>query len=273
MKSFIAKEIAGFVHEYQTRRNVRTVWSDPLTAFADAGDPLFRRLKEVIGPSHCLPGDLLPDARTVIVYFLPFDKEIVRGNRKGSHASREWARAYVETNQLIIELNDRLAAILAKNGFQTVRLPPTHNFDKQRLMSDWSHKHVAYIAGLGKFGVHHLLITDKGCCGRLGSVIIDASIEPTERVSHEYCLYRYNETCLKCVTKCPAGALSVSPFDRHGCYRVLLENAKIYEDLGLADVCGKCTCIVPCSFRNPVQGAMVREGTESGGGPCAVMEP
>lgn len=264
MKAFITKEVGRFVHAYQKHRKVLTSWTAPLLAFADAEDPLFRSLKEVVSPSHCLPEDLLPGARTVITYFIPFEKRIAKSNRQGSHASREWARAYVETNQLIVELNGHLSRVLEKNGFQTMRLPPTHNFDQQKLMSDWSHKHVAYIAGLGKFGVHHLLITDKGCCGRLGSMITNAFFEPTGRVAHEYCLHKYNETCLKCVEKCPAGALNVSPFDRRGCYGVLLENAKIYEDLGLADVCGKCACVVPCSFRNPVQRLLVREGKEDG---------
>ncbi len=255
----MTREVKGFVRKYQERRKLNTSWSNPLLAFAVADDPLFRRLKEAVGPSHCLPNDLQPDARTVITYFIPFDKGVAKSNRRGFHASREWAMAYVETNRLIVELNAHISTELKKSGFQTVPLPPTHNFDHQRLMSDWSHKHVAYIAGLGKFGVHHLLITEKGCCGRLGSIITNAFFEPTERVTHEYCLFKYNETCLKCVEKCPVKALDASPFDRRSCYGVLLENARIHEDLGLADVCGKCTCLVPCSFQNPVHKLLNRE--------------
>jgi hypothetical protein len=37
---------------------------------------------------------------------------------------------------------------------------------------------------------------------------------------------------------------------------MLLENAKTYENEGLADVCGKCICVVPCSFSNPVEKAL-----------------
>ena len=120
-------------------------------------------------------------------------------------------------------------------------------------MSDWSHKHVAYIAGLGKFGTHHLLITDKGCCGRLGSIITDAAIRPTKRPDSEYCLDRYNNSRRLCIMKCVAGALYNDGFDRHACYALLLENAEMHKKEGLADVCGKCTVFVPCSFENPVK--------------------
>ena len=51
----------------------------------------------------------------------------------------------------------------------------------KNLISDWSHRHVAVIAGLGKFGLNNMLITDNGCCGRVGSFITDLKIEPTKR--------------------------------------------------------------------------------------------
>lgn len=51
-----------------------------------------------------------------------------------------------------------------------------------------------------------------------------------------------------------AGALTETgaDFDRHACYAVCLENGQLHSALGLADVCGKCASIVPCSFTNPV---------------------
>ncbi|GBC61224.1 epoxyqueuosine reductase [Desulfonema ishimotonii] len=188
----------------------------------------------------------------MIVYFLPFDKRIPKSNKTGRNASEAWAMAYIETNRLIVNINTHLAAVLEGMGFESVVLPPTHNFDTDKLISDWSHKHVAYIAGLGNFGEHHLLITDKGCCGRLGSIITSAKIPPSQRSEAAYCLEKYGKSCGVCVEKCPTGALRPDGFDRHACYDLLLENADIFEEKGLADVCGKCSCIVPCSFKNPV---------------------
>ena len=250
---------------YQSAGRVHTSWREPLVAYASADDPLFHTLKDVVSPSHAMPKDLLQDAQTVIAYFLPFKKSLTKTNSHGTHASREWALAYIETNRLIVDLNIHLAEILDNWGFQTMKLPPTHNFDTERLVSDWSHKHVAYIAGLGKFGLHHLLITEKGCCGRLGSLITSAPLAPTTRTAGEACLYKFNKTCLKCLKRCPVGALNEESFDRKGCYDLLLDNAKSFEGLGLADVCGKCSCIVPCSFHNPVQKLSLKTGLAIGG--------
>jgi epoxyqueuosine reductase QueG len=250
MKTWIAQEIAGFVE--QRAQTTQTKWGEPLVAFADPADALFGRLKALIRLSHATPYELMAEAQAVIAYFLPFERSVVRSNRSGGSASDAWAVAYIETNQLIVAINQHLTQILAERGYQTVDLPPTHNFDEEELVSDWSHKHVAYIAGLGRFGLHHMLITDKGCCGRLGSVVTSAPIEATPRPDGEYCLYRHNRTCQTCVKRCVGEALTEDDFDRHKCYALCLHNAQIHQEKGLADVCGKCVSMVPCSFANPV---------------------
>lgn len=251
MKKTILGHITDFTQAYHKRIEVTTRWGTPLAAFVSARDPLFLDLKKAVSPTHTMPADLLEGAKTVIVYFLPFEKAIVSSNRKGIRAAREWAIAYIETNRLIVEINQHLLEVLQKMGYRAALIPPTHNFDKKRLISNWSHKHVAFIGGLGTFGVHRLLITERGCCGRLGSLVTDAPIEPTERKEGEFCLSKNGKSCLKCVTRCPVEALKENSFDRHRCYAQLLENAKDHAALGVADVCGKCSCIVPCSFHNP----------------------
>jgi len=253
MNDLITQEIIRFVDAYRKSENIETRWQEPLVGFADAGDPLFSQLHSAVGPTHATPNDLLEGARSVIAYFLPFDEDICRKNSGGYYAAKEWALAYVETNRLIVDLNDYLSGLLAKKGKRCTVLPPTHNFDKEKLISDWSHRHVAFIVGLGNFGLHNLLITDKGCCGRLGSIITDAVLTPLKRTGQEYCLYKYNKTCTACVKNCVTHALKVDSFDRHACYNLLLENAKLHEQYGLADACGKCICVVPCSFQNPVK--------------------
>jgi len=255
-RAFVRREVEGFVRSRMQEEEICSRWETPLVGFADAADELFERLKEVVQSSHAMPSDVLPDARTVVVYFLPFTKEIGWSNRDGYHASREWAVAYVETNQLIVDLHRYLSTVLRRQGFHAAELPPTYNFDPEQLMSDWSHRHVAYIAGLGTFGLHNLLITDRGCCGRFGSLVTDAGIEPTERPDTHACLYKHNGSCRACIEKCVTGALTEEFFDRHKCFAVQLENADIFKDEGVAHVCGKCSTVVPCSFENPVRKAV-----------------
>ncbi len=233
-------------------REARTAWKPPLVAYADAHDPLFERLKEVIGPAHLTPRELLPGAETVIVYFLPFRERVARSNRGAGPASEDWAIAYIETNELIDTINSQLALALERDGYAVVTVPPTHNFDEERLISNWSHKHAGYIAGLGTFGLHHMLITASGSAGRLGSLVTNARITPTPRPDHEACLYKHDGSCRACVERCWVGALQEDSFDRHKCYDICLDNARTYAELGLADVCGKCVSVVPCSFIDPV---------------------
>lgn len=131
-------------------KTIRSTWGEPIVGFADADHPLFGALKRAVRPSHSLPGDLLPGARTVIAYFLPFDRKIARTNHRGRMSSEAWAVAYVETNRLIARISDGINTVLERSGSRGTRLPATHNFDKGMLMSDWSHKHIAYIAGIGQ---------------------------------------------------------------------------------------------------------------------------
>ncbi|WP_454055175.1 epoxyqueuosine reductase [Clostridium sp. Marseille-Q7071] len=245
--------IKQFVEHYSEMRDVQTKWKEPLVAYADAMDEMFYNLKDVVSPSHAIPQDFLPEAKTVVAYFIPFDEVVVESNIERKESSKVWAKAYVETNQLILDLNTFIKNELQKLGYKSNIMPATHNFDNKKLISDWSHRHVAFIAGLGKFGLNNMLITDKGCCGRVGSFITDLKIEPTKRKNKENCLYKHMNVCKKCVDRCVNNALKVDCFDRHKCYEMCLHNDKIHSDIGLSDVCGKCLVNVPCSKTNPVK--------------------
>lgn len=245
--------IKKFVEHYSETKDVQTKWKEPLVAYADARDKLFYKLKDAVSPSHVLPKDLLPEAETVVAYFIPFDEVVVKSNIEGKECSKIWAKAYIETNQLILDLNNFIKDELQQLGYKTSVIPATHNFDSKKLISNWSHRHVAFIAGLGKFGVNNMLITDKGCCGRVGSFLTELKIEPTKRKNEENCLYKHMNVCKKCVDRCVSNALEVDFFDRHKCYEMCLYNDKFHSDIGLSDVCGKCLVNVPCSTINPVK--------------------
>ena len=249
MNHQVKSEIEAFVGNYSLNNNI---WQQPLLGIAGADDDLFKTLKKVVSSTHAAPRELLPNARSVVVYFLPFVKDIPMSNKGGEMASTAWASAYAETNKLIVALNKYLEGFLKDQGYDSKLLPPTHNFDTRSLISDWSHKHIAYIAGLGDFGYHHQFITRKGACGRLGSLITEAPLQPTLRSGATFCSNRFDQSCAVCQKRCPVDALKENGLDRHGCHQLLLKNAALFADIGLTDVCGKCVSIVPCSFLNPV---------------------
>ncbi|WP_066506730.1 epoxyqueuosine reductase [Abyssisolibacter fermentans] len=253
MKEKIRDLIKQYVKEYSDREEIKTRWKEPIVKFSSADDEMFIKLKEIVSPTHALPKDFLEDAQTVISYFLPFEESIANSNIEGKYSSKEWAIAYVETNELILKLNSYIKEQLEDLNYKSTIIPATHNFDKNSLISDWSHRHVGYIAGLGKFGLNNMLITDKGCCGRVGSIVTNLKIVPSKRNDREYCLFKSKGICKKCVQRCVNDALKIDSFDRHKCYEILLYNDELYPDLGLTDACGKCCVNLPCSFNNPVK--------------------
>jgi epoxyqueuosine reductase QueG len=253
MKKSIREEIEQFIAHYQERRHTATKWRKPLVGFASAGDTLFKQLKSAVSVSHALPKDLLPEARTVIAFFVPFEKSVARSNISGMLASLGWAQAYIETNALIEAIGEHMKTYINSSGYAVAVTPPTHNFDKEKLISDWSHRHVAFAAGLGNFGLNNMLITESGCCGRIGSFLTSVDVPPNTRMRAETCLYRYDSSCLRCVERCVNGALHKDHFDRNRCYDMCLRNEDLFRETGKADVCGKCLVGLPCSFINPLK--------------------
>lgn len=253
MRECIAGLIKNFVQEYLIANNSRTKWREPEVAFAAADDKMFQTLRQIVSPTHAMPGDLLAGARSVICYFLPFSEDIAVSNIQGRNCSWEWGVAFHETNQLVFTLNEFLCEQLAQWGYQGSFTPATHNLDETRLVSDWSHRHVAAVAGLGTFGLNNMLITEKGCCGRLGTVVTTMPLAPTGRTGKENCLYKNDKSCTDCVERCVNKAIDDTRFDRFACYAMCLANEK--PELGIPDVCGKCTVNVPCAHRNPADGA------------------
>lgn len=250
--------ITAYVKSYQEKKQTVTDWREPVIGVAAAGDPLFPSLKQIIGSNHALPGDLVPGAKSVLVFFLPFPESVVKSNIAGEESSKEWDYACIETNQLINDLSRFLHDTIVEMGYQASLLPATYNYDGEKLISDWSHRSVAYIAGIGKFGIHNMLITEQGCCGRLGSVITDLELVPTLRTEAEYCLFKTNGSCQKCLKKCVNKAFALVDgtvaFDRYRCNEQIYDKIVPQYPIGIGDACGKCMSGVPCSLGIPGNG-------------------
>ena len=263
MKTQICDFIKQYMKEYQSRETIATEYGEPLVGFADAHHPYIQNLPKLIGPTHGLPQDVLPDASIIIAYYIPFTRELAGTNANGgTMASTEWARAYEETNALFAELNDALIEFIHAKAAEAGVSPKAGAFSQKTLTSDWSQRHIAYAAGLGTFGINNMLLTKRGCCGRFSSVITNLDLRPDAPAEGENCLYKKNGSCGICMRNCPAGALMPGGFDRYGCYEICMENAKVYTQFGRSytneesakpnsvgsEVCGKCITGSPCAF-------------------------
>jgi epoxyqueuosine reductase QueG len=240
------------VAAYPDRTHCRNWWLEPLLATAMA-DERFDALPQIAADDHLLPKDLLSTAKSLVVFFVPFKPEPVTGNIGGPWATRDWAQAYTDTNQMLGEMSRVLAATLEDKGYESAVLPATKNFDPGKLMAPWSHKHIAHLAGLGRFGHNRQIITSQGCAGRLNSFVTEAPFSDHGLTDlDEHCLHKAGRECLVCVAKCPVQALTESEFIRKRCWDRLLINTRKWPDLDRAHVCGKCVADLPCTHAIPV---------------------
>lgn len=214
---------------------------EPIVGFADAKNPLYEQLSEIIGNPQLLPTDLLPAAKTVLVFFLPFSEKIIDAIIKDKIIVQEWSDTYTDTNLLLKRISDNIIKKLDKMGIQAVSEPPTNNYDPSSLTAKWAHKSSAFIAGIGTFGLNRLLITKSGTAGRLNSIVMDAKINPTKRPDIEYCLFKKSGKCRVCVDKCPSGALSEQGFDRFRC-NAYLDGKNIHSSQQGCPMCSSGPC-------------------------------
>lgn len=228
-----------------------TGYRDPIVGFISADDPGFFDLSTLTGFNHYLPADLLPGARSVACFFLPFAPNIVYANQAHKEiVAREWAVAYQETNQLIGQVTSRLIDELGFLGIRAAAEPATGNFEEVVLKSCWSHKSIAVMSGIGSFGLHQMVITDAGCTGRIGSLVVDIDLPVEKPAEKERCEYFASGTCLDCVLACPVHALAENqPFNRQACWQQCLRNGEYFRDLGNeVHICGKCAVLGPCAL-------------------------
>lgn len=254
-----SSEAAALIRETITHevfnQDLITGYREAIIGVVSADDPGFAALSSLTGFNHFLPGDLLPGARSIVCFFLPFSPDIVIANQAHKDSvAREWAVAYVETNMLIGQITSGLIEKLRQNGIQAAAEPATGNFDYSVLKSHWSHKSIAVMSGIGSFGLHQLVITDAGCAGRLGSFVVDVDLPVSKPPQKERCEYYATGACLDCVLACPVQALAEDEhFNRQVCWQQCLRNGEYFQDLGDdVHICGKCAVLGPCALESAV---------------------
>jgi epoxyqueuosine reductase QueG len=253
MQNDIIETIKSSVIEYDKNNKVNKLWKDPIIEIISAGDINLQKLKKIVCSEHFMPHDILPDAESVISYFIPFQEHIVKSNIKGTMASTEWAVANIKTDNLIRIINENIELLMRKSGHKAGKISVIHSFDTKKMVSTWSHMHIAYIAGMGAFGINNMLITKNGCCGRCSSIIINYKLDAYKHIGEvkEKCLNKLYGTCGVCQSNCVAKCFEKDSFNREKCYEQGLKNRDHHKKYGHADVCGKCQVNLPCSMKEP----------------------
>lgn len=238
------------------------IFDRPSFGVADAGDSLFEEFKkpEIIGSIYKPPQYWLPGAASVIAYFLPFTDQVRKSNYGGTPPSLEWLHARFLGESFNEKLRANLVAQLEAMGGSAVAplLMDDYHADYEIFASSWSERHAAFAAGLGSFGLHRGLITEKGVAGRIGSVITNLHFNKTSRPEGFYyqnCPYLVDQSCGLCIDRCPAGAITEQGKDKAKCYQYMFVDDHMRqqrESFGYKhSICGKCQVDVPCEDSIP----------------------
>lgn len=231
------------------------IFDAPLIGIASSADPLFEEMKKpgIIGPHFRTPEEWLSGAKSVISIFMPYTDDIKKANAaaSGSNISLEWFHGRIEGHKFMIEVAEYIKNMLTNHGHNAVIPSCEPHFTKDEFegTSNWSERHIAYICGLGTFGLSKGLITKAGTAGRVISIVTDAELPATER---EYTkIYEYCNFCGACVTRCPANAISLeNGKEKLPCEKIVHQSHEKYPGYY---GCGKCQTGVPCESKIPYE--------------------
>ncbi len=211
----------------------------PLVGFAPADrwdEPLF----EPWIPESFRPRAIFPETRTVIVIGMPVSLPVLE-----TAPSIWYHELYRTVNSLLDQAGYRIASALTADGYPSVWIPRdgygSISVLKERPVAFFSHRHAAFLAGLGNFGVNNTLLTPAfGPRVRFASILTAAEIEPDPLLEKPLCI-----RCRRCVEACPVHALDGRDYpagltDRKSCATRSEALAKRF-----ISPCGLCIKVCP----------------------------
>jgi epoxyqueuosine reductase len=153
-------------------------------------------------PEEFYPQSIYPEARSVIVIGLPVTLPALE-----TSPSILYRELYMTVNGLLDQYTYRLANFLSEKGYPSLFVPRDGYGSIKVLMDNpiafFSHRHAAYLAGLGTFGISNMVLTPRyGPRVRFGSILTAAELPPDPLMERDLCT-----RCMRCVDMCPSKAL------------------------------------------------------------------
>lgn len=271
VETFVADSPENRLH----RLDNTAIFGPPLVDFASGDDTLFQRYKELIGPFHLTPRELLEaslsadadphlslERVSVICWVLPIAKSVRAANaRCRTEPAPAWSDTKYDGERFNNTLRAAVVSFLEENGCFAVApsLSPLFRLcidERVGWTSNWSERHALFAAGLGTFSLSDGFITPRGIAMRCGSVVVDLDLPPAARRYRSFtqnCPFFIDRSCGACIRRCPAGAVTAEGHDKSRCFAYLNETlAHTGERYGSNPLaCGLCQTRVPCESRIP----------------------
>ncbi|WP_414469501.1 4Fe-4S binding protein [Methanobacterium sp. ACI-7] len=191
-------------------------------------------------PREFWPQSIYPEAKTVIVIGLPVSLPIVE-----TAPSIYYHELYETVNNALDSKAYEISNFLILEGYPSIYLPRDAYGDidvlLERPYAFFSHKHAAYLAGLGSFGQNNVLLTPEyGPRVRFTSIFTTAEIEGDPVMNQNLCT-----KCLACVRECPINVIKeegdfTPPVDKISCAQRSKKLRKEYRS-----PCGICIKVCP----------------------------
>ncbi len=217
--------------------NIREIWPHFAIADADAWDT--DPLVSATIPSAQRPRSIMPSAKSVVVIWVPVSPTIIH-----TAPSIYYREHYKTLNTLLDVTSQRIATMLDAAGYDAAYVPRDGYHGIEGLRKDpssfFSHRHAAYLAGLGTFGINNVLLTEThGPRVRFASVITSADLPAGKLSNNKLCT-----ECMRCVRECPAGALSGDTYPEGLDKALCVERSGALAKRGISP-CGRCIAVCP----------------------------
>lgn len=191
-------------------------------------------------PGDFHPRAIFPATRSVIVIGLPIHLPVLE-----TSPSIWYREEYHTVNTLLDQYTYRLAAFLNRLGYPSVPVPRDGYGSIRVLLANpvafFSHRHAAFLAGLGNFGVNNMLLTPEfGPRVRFGSVLSAADLPQDPLREAPLCI-----RCMRCVERCPTRALREGVYPRELTDKPACATHSAHLNECYVSPCGICIKVCP----------------------------
>ena len=192
-------------------------------------------------PEEFWPQSIYPETKTVIVIGLPVQLPIVE-----TAPSIHYHELYKTVNIVLDTMAYEISNFINSKGYSSIYIPRDGYGDIEvllkRPLAFFSHKHAAYLAGLGTFGENNVLLTKEyGPRVRFTSIFTSAEIKGDPIILDDLCIH-----CKRCESYCPVNAIkamdkyTIKPIDKISCATRSKQLRKEFRS-----PCGICIKVCP----------------------------